>query len=151
MNMKKAIQGDMKAGLISIYSYENKTMSGRLWYGHQGNESQFDNLMQLLLLIDKALGEIAFPEEYVKCKSFSAPDYKPTNSVSVPVEISEPEHGAIATFKLKILFRQNASWQGTITWIESKQEQSFRSALELIMLMDNALTYVGGLNSEQIG
>jgi hypothetical protein len=40
-----------------------------------------------------------------------------------------------------VLFRQNASWQGSITWMEGKQEQSFRSALELIFLMNSALEY----------
>ena len=48
-------------------------------------------------------------------------------------------HGKIATFAIKILFRQNTSWQGSILWLEWGEEQSFRSVLELIYLMDNAL------------
>ncbi|NLW65775.1 MAG: hypothetical protein GXY26_06040, partial [Clostridiales bacterium] len=36
-------------------------------------------------------------------------------------------------------FRQNASWQGVITWAEDRREESFRSALELVFLMDSAL------------
>ena len=47
--------------------------------------------------------------------------------------------GRLATFELKILFRQHASWQGTIVWKEGRQEQSFRSVLELVHLMDSAL------------
>jgi len=151
MNTIRQIPENLKAGLISIDSYENKTMCGRLWYGHQGEESHVDNLMQLLLLICKALGEMTFPEEYVKCKSFSPPDYKPNNQLCTPTEMSEPENGLLATFKLKIFFRQNASWQGTVTWTENKQEQTFRSALELIMLIDSALAFAEGFNSAKIG
>lgn len=151
MNAIKQIPENLKAGLISIDSYENKKMTGRLWYGHQGKESHFDNLMQLVLLIDKAMGEMVLPEEYVKCKSFSPPDYRPNKTIYAPTELSEPEPGILTTFKVKILFRQNASWQGTVTWIENKQEQSFRSALELIMLMDSALAFADGFNSERIG
>jgi len=48
--------------------------------------------------------------------------------------------GEQETFDVKILFRQNASWQGSVVWLEQKQEQSFRSVLELILLFDSALT-----------
>lgn len=43
------------------------------------------------------------------------------------------------TFLVKILDQQNASWQGTVTWVEERQEQRFRSALELIKLIDGAI------------
>lgn len=44
-----------------------------------------------------------------------------------------------ATFVVRIHFRRNSTWQGTITWTDSKRTQNFRSALELIRLMDSAL------------
>ena len=47
--------------------------------------------------------------------------------------------GALCTFAVRILFRQNASWQGSVIWLEEKREESFRSALELVLLMDSAL------------
>ena len=43
------------------------------------------------------------------------------------------------TFIVKILERQNATWQGKITWVEEQKEQYFRSALELLKLIDGAL------------
>lgn len=44
-----------------------------------------------------------------------------------------------ATFIVKVKCNQNATWQGTVTWVEEKVEESFRSTLELIRLMDSAL------------
>ena len=35
---------------------------------------------------------------------------------------------------------ENDTWQGKITWAEKNREQYFRSALELLKLMDRALT-----------
>jgi len=35
---------------------------------------------------------------------------------------------------------QNSTWQGEIHWIESNKKQNFRSALEMLKLMDEALT-----------
>ena len=43
------------------------------------------------------------------------------------------------TFVVKILDRQNATWQGEVTWIEEQKVQHFRSALELLKLIDGAL------------
>lgn len=43
------------------------------------------------------------------------------------------------TFIVKVLDRQNATWQGSVTWVEERKEQHFRSALELLKLIDGAL------------
>ena len=43
------------------------------------------------------------------------------------------------TFVLKILNRQNSTWQGNITWVEKQKSENFRSALEMLKLIDNAL------------
>lgn len=51
-----------------------------------------------------------------------------------------------STFVVQVQFCQNSSWQGTIAWTEQKKEQRFRSTLELIKLIDEALT---SENSEQ--
>lgn len=43
------------------------------------------------------------------------------------------------TFVVQILNTQNATWQGTVTWTDGRRSENFRSALELIRLMDSAL------------
>lgn len=41
-----------------------------------------------------------------------------------------------STFLVHIVDRQNATWQGTITWMEKEKTEHFRSLLELIKLID---------------
>ena len=45
------------------------------------------------------------------------------------------------TFVVSILYTQHSSWQGSVDWIskEGKKTQCFRSALELIRLIDDAV------------
>ena len=47
--------------------------------------------------------------------------------------------GELETFVIRIMNTQNATWQGTVTWTDGKKEVAFRSALELIKLMDSAM------------
>jgi hypothetical protein len=44
-----------------------------------------------------------------------------------------------ATFVIEILFRQNATWQGRITWIDGREAVYFRSMMEMLGLMESAL------------
>lgn len=43
------------------------------------------------------------------------------------------------SFVVEIKSQENHSWQGIITWVEGKKKENFRSALEMIRLMDSAL------------
>lgn len=56
------------------------------------------------------------------------------------------------TFVVKILDRQNATWQGEVTWVEEQKIQRFRSALELLKMidgaLDNTLAIEGGSHEE---
>ena len=42
-------------------------------------------------------------------------------------------------YKRQVRYRQNATWQGDVIWAEKNERQSFRSALELLKLIDSAL------------
>lgn len=38
-------------------------------------------------------------------------------------------------FLVKIMYRQNYSWQGEITWIQKNKTKMFRSALEFLHIL----------------
>lgn len=98
--------------------------------------------MQLILQIDGLLDEMRFPQSFNETRSF-APVLMP--SFNIRPDQAEPK-GKLATFLVKIIFRQNASWQGSVVWQEQRREESFRSALELLFLMNSALMGEGGAN-----
>ena len=47
--------------------------------------------------------------------------------------------GHKASFIVRVTSRQNATWQGSISWTERGVTKHFRSALELLKLIDSAL------------
>ena len=126
-----------QAMLICVDSYEGGVPRGRLYLpGQQGQ--RFDSLSQLLLRAEQLL-------EQGGAQSFTIPRIfalaKPLRSA--PCDADELARGKAATFEMRVLFRQHASWQGELLWLEKGARQSFRSALELITLMDSALRAEG--------
>ena len=123
--------------LVCVDSYEGGVPRGRLYLpGQQGQ--RFDSLSQLLLRAEQLL-------EQGGAQSFTIPRIfalaKPLRSA--PCDADELARGKAATFEMRVLFRQHASWQGELLWLERDARQSFRSALELITLMDSALRAEG--------
>ena len=57
--------------------------------------------------------------------------------------------GRKETFVLKVLGRQHSTWQGSILWVEAKKEQHFRSALEMLKLIDEALAQSDAVDHEK--
>ncbi|MCI8402048.1 MAG: hypothetical protein HFI38_08205 [Lachnospiraceae bacterium] len=49
----------------------------------------------------------------------------------------EKKYDNKATFLVHIQYRNNATWQGQVTWVDKKKTMSFRSALELLKLIDS--------------
>ena len=54
-----------------------------------------------------------------------------------------------SSFMVQIIDTQNQTWQGTVTWLDGKHTQPFRSLLELIKLIDSAVS--GGEDVETAG
>jgi len=46
----------------------------------------------------------------------------------------------VRTFVIKIKGTDNGTWQGTVDWVEEKKKVAFRSALELIRVMDSSVS-----------
>lgn len=126
--------------LICVDSYEDRLMNGRIYSKSLGGSTEFKNLVQLILAVQSAIDRLGFPEPYTITKDFSCGRSTENDYPIVMSEKSSDRMGALATFQIKIIFRQNASWQGIVTWIDGRREESFRSALELILLMDSALS-----------
>lgn len=127
---------EQKVSVIQITSYANKNFEGFFENVYYQERKPFANLTQMLTLIDHLQDDIAFPQRSMEPRSFKE---EPPASPPQPLA-SLPAATILATFHLRLLFRQNASWQGTVTWVEQRQEVHFRSALELVFLMDSILS-----------
>lgn len=122
--------------VVCVDAYDEGVPKGRLYNPYLPDGESFRNLMDFLLKMEALLDGMNFPQPFEQVRVFSR---KTASSASSPPKVEKHE-GKRATFALRVLFRQNASWQGSVTWLEGGQEESFRSVLELLMLMNSALT-----------
>jgi hypothetical protein len=140
--MTKAAKFESRAIVVCVDECLDGEIRGRYYNSSLAEEKSFRSLAQLLMGIEQTLELIDFPKSYTAPRSFTpvAERVKVAQaSDSSPPDTMQWQSGNLASFSLRVLFRQNASWQGSVLWFEGNQEQSFRSALELIFLMFSAL------------
>ena len=132
----KGYSEEYRTTLVCVDSYHKGVLKGRFYNPYMSAEQSFQSLTQFLQGMEGILEKMDFPKAFTTTRTFSP---LPVHTTGPPMSQCQP--GAQATFAVRILFRQNASWQGSVTWLEGKREQSFRSVLELILLMSSALEY----------
>ena len=135
----KVVPEDIRTSMIRIYSYQDKNPQGTFYNRYYGEEIAFGNLTRLLLLMEDMMDQMDCPQASVRSRRFCKRPKTPERASIEQEMLPKPNQEAIATFKVKVLFRQGASWQGKLSWTEGEKEESFRSALELVKLMDSAL------------
>ena len=118
---------------VCIDSYEDGVLTGRIYNSRLGEAGSFRSTVGFLKRMEQLLAIEDSPQPFNRVRIF-----QPVISHLPDADaITRPRTGKLATLELHILFRQNSSWQGSLTWIEGKQH--FRSVLELIFLVDSAL------------
>lgn len=135
--------------LVCVDDIIDQDMTGRIYNLYMPKPVEFVSVFGFVSVMDKFFDEIAFPQSVYGDRVFAQ---KPETSKKLKKEVKQympddiftSEQGRKASFMVQVQFRQNATWQGTITWMDEKRTQRFRSTLEMIKLMDNALVENSG-------
>lgn len=131
---------------ICIDEYDAGEMRGRIYSASHEEPYTFNSVITLVKCVNGIFDEGDYPQATMRCRGFNKS--KDTESVTNEEKVfTDPSklnvlrvnmRGKKATFRVKVMFRQNASWQGMVCWVEKNREESFRSVLELLMLIDSA-------------
>lgn len=116
---------------------------GRLYHYYTAQAVPFHTRYELIGRIDALCDRLGYPQAAQQPRRFGRGQPPPQEKSEVERLMSKDElagqKGRMATFVVHVMHRQNATWQGTVVWAEKDQKASFRSALELIKLMDSAV------------
>lgn len=115
--------------------------AGQVYSSFYGAGTDFRGVYGFLNVCEDLFDAMACPQSAVAERSFrekcAVANIKPAGVVEDMEKILK--NNDKNTFVVNVLFRQNASWQGNIQWVNQNKTRSFRSTLELIKLMDSAL------------
>ena len=116
---------------------------GKLYTRYHENAISFSNASELLERMEWFYDWLDFPQASTKTRSFreiktqSATINKRNHVIVTRQEDMDKQRGDKATFVVRVQYRQNATWQGQVTWTEENKTVAFRSALELLKLIDS--------------
>lgn len=119
-----------------------KRERARLYSCYQKTPLVVDDIGRLPIVLEELLETVDFPQASAESRSFITPRRKHFRGEAKQLMSEENvkiQRGEKASFIVQILHRQYASWQGKVTWVEKNKSQNFRSALELLKLIDGAL------------
>ena len=121
--------------LVYVDSYQDGVFKGRFSNPYLENPEQFTSLSDFLVKFECLLDAMRLPQSFAEPRTFRNAPMTIQNDPQVRLLA-----GRKATFALSVRFRQHNSWQGYVTWLDKGQRQNFRSVLELILLLDSALS-----------
>ena len=126
---------EYRTTVVCIDSYERRVPEGRFYNQYYPDGVRFYGTIDFLRKMENILDLMRFPQSFSRVRTFAD---VPVMEQQAP-DGSKSHEGELATLAVRVLFRQNASWQGTVAWLEGSREESFRSVLELLLLMDSAV------------
>jgi len=111
----------------------------------------FSNIMDMVEMMEIAFDTKGFPERQFLPRAFGEKTRRiRKNEIDLPTLVKErslpqtsaPEQqtGTVCTFEILVRYRHNAEWQGSVHLVEKNITTQFKSIIELVMYIDNALS-----------
>ena len=146
-----------------IVKYKDGRIRGLLHSIYLAAPFEFLDFVQMIDKMEEVFDEKRFPESFLTPRSSFGVTRSKTSKTKEKTQDNKLEServdimsdnteriklddpgGPKCTFEISVKFRQNATWQGQILWAEKNVKQNFRSVLEMLKLMDNALSESAG-------
>ncbi len=127
---------------ICIDEYQDGRMRGRLYNNYYAEPIVFANVIQLLKKMEAIFDSFEHPQKTMEPRKFGDKGRNPEKIIGQDALMQrkpQEANGKVATFHVRVIFRKNASWQGIVCWVDGEKRENFRSVLELLMLMDEAI------------
>lgn len=118
-------------------------IEGFLYHGYQKEGIPFRGYEQIIRIAEGFFNALGFPfmgtgDRDIHGGTHSYQKKERMTRVLKDDELLE-KHGDMGTFVIRVQHRQHSSWQGRVTYLEKEKSVYFRSALELIKIIDGAL------------
>lgn len=130
--------------VICVEQKSSKDMQGKFYHAYSRQAIAFDSAEQLILQMDRFFNQLRYPFPATKERVFQKYETRGIKNMAKMKKVVDDkklleQHGDAGTFIVRVRYRQNSSWQGDVTWVEENKTLNFRSALELLKMIDSAI------------
>jgi len=140
---------------VVITQNSDGTLNGNLNCKYFEEPFTFTRLMSMVEMMETTFDTKGFPEKHLLPRSFNKPKKRlrkheldlPTLAKERSAEIddaslavTENQIKKTCSFDLLVRFRHNAEWQGSIFWKEADNTKRFSSIVELVRIINEALS-----------
>jgi len=138
---KSTISSNIAKFKVMIETTENHDVAGTLYNDSYAFAIDFQGIRQMLSILDDFFDYVNFPQATHEKRSFSeSPSRKEKHPPRGLREVSTEEmKDKQPAFLLHVQFRQNSTWQGTLSWLPEQKTKRFRSELEMIGMIAETL------------
>lgn len=102
----------------------------------------FTSVLELIEILLHLFNHYSYPMEVSPIRTWTINNPETVWRQPKPLDSGSsfhfPEGQPIHTFVVRVLARQNVTWQGQIQWIDMQETRYFRSTLELVSLVYQA-------------
>ena len=140
---------------VCIDDDKDADYQGLIYHQYADEPISFNGIASMILEMENLFDEWDFPQRGLAERKFDKKKENHKRPVSetgddrLKIEIISDTHGVrnvqnkkgkLATFVIQVVYRQDASWQGHVIYQEDNEKLDFNSALELIKIIDRAVT-----------
>ena len=140
---------------VCIDDDKDADYQGLIYHQYADEPISFNGIASMIMEMENLFDEWDFPQrglaerKFDKKKENHKRPVPETEDDKLKIEIISDTHGVrnvqnkkgkLGTFVIQVVYRQDASWQGHVIYQEDNEKLDFNSALELIKIIDRAVT-----------
>lgn len=139
--------------VLCVRRNDRGTIEGSLYHGYSRDDIPFCGYEDIIRIAEEFFNALGFPHMGTGDRDIHGHtrDYQKKEGMARTMKDEEllEKHGDMGTFVIRVQHRQHSSWQGRVTYLEKDKTVYFRSALELIKIIDGTLDEIEKIDNKE--
>lgn len=120
-------------------NHHNGDLQGNIFFPALSKTVLFTSAWNMLKQIEEDIILKGYPQATFKLPKWSKKSAKKSGVKKQKAKGKYKFENISGNFLMQVQYCQNATWQGTIHWMEGRQTKTFRSQFEMLKLIEEAI------------
>jgi len=129
--------------VLAVDDKDIRGIQGRVYHAYSEEAIPIACFEEVIRIAENLFNDLGYPQMTTNDREFGGSSYSYRKKEEMVRVMDDKtlfeQRGDLGTFTIRVQHRQHSSWQGKVTWMENNETVCFRSALELMKMIDNVL------------